>query len=51
MSGMGAGHVQKISLGSGLEARYAWLTWEKVERSDMSGLGAEHVRPESLESG
>jgi hypothetical protein len=24
---------------------------DKAERSDMSGLGAEHVRPESLESG
>jgi hypothetical protein len=48
---MGAGHVQKISLGSGLEDGYAWLTWEKVERLDMSGLGAEHVQPESLESG
>jgi hypothetical protein len=23
----------------------------KAERPDMSGLGAEHVRPESLESG
>jgi hypothetical protein len=24
---------------------------DKAERLDMSGLGAEHVRPESLESG
>jgi hypothetical protein len=24
---------------------------DKDERSDMSALGAEHVRPESLESG
>jgi hypothetical protein len=26
-----------LLLESGLEARYAWLTREKVERSDMSG--------------
>jgi hypothetical protein len=51
MSGLGAGHVQKIPLKSGLEAGYAWLTQEKAERPDMSGLGAGHVRPESLESG
>jgi hypothetical protein len=31
---------------SDLEAGYAWLTREKAERPDMSGL-----RPESLESG
>jgi hypothetical protein len=38
-------------LESGLEARYAWLTREKAERPDMSGLGVGHVRPESLKSG
>jgi hypothetical protein len=36
-SGLGAGHVSKIPLESGLEARYAWLTQEKAERPDMSG--------------
>jgi hypothetical protein len=34
-----------------LEAGYAWLTREKAERLDMSGLGVGHVRPKSLESG
>jgi hypothetical protein len=29
---------------------YTRLTREKAERPDMSGLGARHVRPESLES-
>jgi hypothetical protein len=37
MSGLGARHVGEMPLKSGLEARYAWLTREKVERSDMSG--------------
>jgi hypothetical protein len=36
---------------SGLEAEYAWLTREKAERSDMSGMEAGHVWPESLKSG
>jgi hypothetical protein len=40
-----------MPLESGLEAEYVWLTQEKAERLDMSGLGAEHVQPESLESG
>jgi hypothetical protein len=40
-----------MPLESGLEARYAWLTQDKAEGSDMSGLGAGHVWPESLESG
>jgi hypothetical protein len=39
-----------MPLESGLEAGYAWLTWEKAERLDMSGLGARHIWPESLES-
>jgi hypothetical protein len=51
MSGLGAEHVRKMPLESGLESEYAWLTRENAERSDMSGLGARHVRPESLESG
>jgi hypothetical protein len=50
MSGLGARYVWEMPLKSGLEARYAWLTRKKAERSDMSGLGAEHVRPESLKS-
>jgi hypothetical protein len=50
MSRLEAEHVREMPLESGLEARYAWLTWKKVERPDMSGLGARHVRPESLES-
>jgi hypothetical protein len=37
MSGLGAGHVQEISLESGLGAGYIWLTREKSERADMSG--------------
>jgi hypothetical protein len=47
-----------MPLESGLEAGYVWLTQEKAERSDMSGLGADmsslgarHDRSESLESG
>jgi hypothetical protein len=51
MSRLGAGHVREIPLESGLEAGYAWLTQEKAKRSDLSGLGAEHVQPESLQSG
>jgi hypothetical protein len=51
MPGLGAGHVWEMPLKSGLEVRYAWLTWEKAERPDISGLGAGHVQPESLESG
>jgi hypothetical protein len=51
MSGLGAGHVWEMPLESSLETGYAWLTQEKTERSDMSGLGARHVRPESLEFG
>jgi hypothetical protein len=52
MSGLGAGHVWEMPLESSLEAEYAWLTREKAERSDISGLGGgEHVLPESLESG
>jgi hypothetical protein len=51
MFGLGAGHVRKMPLESGLEAGYTWLTQEKAERLDMSGLGAGHVQPESLESG
>jgi hypothetical protein len=50
MSELGAGHVWEMSLESGLEAGYAWLTQKKAERQDMSDLRARHVRPESLES-
>jgi hypothetical protein len=50
MSGLVGGHVQKMPLESDLEAGYAWLTQEKAERSNMSGLGAGHVQPEFLES-
>jgi hypothetical protein len=39
MSGLGAGHVREMALEFGLEARYAWLTQDKAERSDMSSLG------------
>jgi hypothetical protein len=46
MSGLGAGHVQEMPLESGLKAGYAWLTQEKAERLEMSGLGAGHVWPE-----
>jgi hypothetical protein len=49
-SGLGAGHVWEMPLESGLKPRYAWLSRDKAERSDMSGLGAELVWPESLES-
>jgi hypothetical protein len=51
MSWLGAGHVWEMPLESGLEVGYAWLTQDKAERLDLSGLGAGHVRPESLESG
>jgi hypothetical protein len=50
MSVLGAGHVWEIPLESSLEAGYVWLTQEKAEMLDMSGLGARLVRPESLES-
>jgi hypothetical protein len=50
MSGLKVGHVRKMLLESGLEAGYAWLTRKKAERPDMSKLGAEHIRPESLKS-
>jgi hypothetical protein len=41
MSGLRVRHVREIPLESGLEAEYAWLTQEKAERPDMSGLGAD----------
>jgi hypothetical protein len=47
MSRLGVGHVREMSLESGLEAEYAWLTREKTERLDMSGLGA-HMSDQSL---
>jgi hypothetical protein len=50
MSGLRAGHIQKMPLESGLKVGYAWLTREKAERPDMTVLGARHVRPESLKS-
>jgi hypothetical protein len=50
MSGLGARHVREMPPESSLEAGYAWLTREKAERPDMSGLEAGHVQPESLES-
>jgi hypothetical protein len=37
MSRLGVGHVREMSLESGLEVGYAWLTREKAERPDMSG--------------
>jgi hypothetical protein len=43
MSGLRAGHVQKMPLESGLESEYAWLTQKNAERSDMSSLGTRHV--------
>jgi hypothetical protein len=36
MYGLGAGHVWEIPLEFSLGAGYGWLTWEKVERPDMS---------------
>jgi hypothetical protein len=51
MSRLGAGHIWKMPLEYGLEAGYAWLTQKKVVRLEMSGLGAGHVRSESLEFG
>jgi hypothetical protein len=42
MSGLGAGHIRKMPLEPGLEAGYAWLTRDKAERLDKSGLGAGH---------
>jgi hypothetical protein len=51
MSGLRTEHVREMPLKSDLEAGYAWLTRDKAEKLDMSGLGAGHVRPESLESG
>jgi hypothetical protein len=49
MSGLGVGHVQKMPLKPGLGAGYAWLNWDKAERSDMSRLGTKHVQFRSLE--
>jgi hypothetical protein len=51
MSGLEAGHVQKMPLKSDLQAGYAWLTQKKAERLDMSSLRAGHVRGMPLESG
>jgi hypothetical protein len=51
MSGLGAGYVREMPLESGLEVGYAWLTQEKAERPDMSGLLAGQVRSEYLKSG
>jgi hypothetical protein len=51
MSGLGAEHAREMPLESGLDVRYVWLTQEKAERPDMSGLGIGHDQPESLESG
>jgi hypothetical protein len=51
MSEMGARHVRKIPLEPRLEVGYASLTRDKVERPDMNGLGAGHVRVRSLEPG
>jgi hypothetical protein len=51
MSELRAGHVREMPLEFGLEAEYAWLTREKAERPDMSGLVAGHIQLESLESG
>jgi hypothetical protein len=51
MSGLGVRHVREMPLKTGLEAGYAWLTRDKAEGSDMSGLGAGHVRVRSLEPG
>jgi hypothetical protein len=51
MSGLGAGHLWEMPLESGLQAGCAWLTLEKAERPNMSGLGAGHVSPESPEFG
>jgi hypothetical protein len=43
MSGLGAGYVREMPLESGLEAGYAWLTREKAERPDMSGLSGQSL--------
>jgi hypothetical protein len=43
MSELGAEHVWEMHLESGLGVRYVWLTQEKTERLDMSGLGAGYV--------
>jgi hypothetical protein len=48
MSRLGTGHVREMPLESSLEAGYAWLTQEKAERLNMSGVEARHVQPESL---
>jgi hypothetical protein len=39
MSGLEAGHAREMPLEFDLEARYAWLSQEKAEMPDMSGLG------------
>jgi hypothetical protein len=46
-----AEHVQEMALEPGQGAKYAWLTRDKAERQDMSGLGAGHVQVRSLKSG
>jgi hypothetical protein len=46
-----AEHVWEMPLESGLEPGYVWLTREKAKRLHISGLGAGHVQPESLEFG
>jgi hypothetical protein len=37
MSGLGAKHVLKMPLESGLGVVYVWLTQDMAERPDMSG--------------
>jgi hypothetical protein len=51
MFGLGVGHIRKMPLKFGPEARYVWLTQKKAERLDMSGLGPGHVREMPLEFG
>jgi hypothetical protein len=50
MSGSGPGHVWNPAWGPDMSSPWD-LTRDKAERSDMSRLGAEHVRDNSLEIG
>jgi hypothetical protein len=51
MSELGVEHVWEMPLESSPEAGYVWLTREKVDKPDMSGLRSRHVQEMPLESG
>jgi hypothetical protein len=51
MSRLRAEQVWEMPQEPGLGARYAWLTRDRAERPDISGLRVGHVQGRSLEPG